>query len=134
LLFLFFIVTSLVFGAMLLTIGAAVDQASDAQSLQMPVLFLLILPYLLAPIIGNNPDSPLSVAVSFIPPINAFMMLARMASATPPPFWQPALSLVFSILAAAGIVWFAAKVFRVGLLMHGKPPNLLTLIRWARMA
>jgi ABC-2 type transport system permease protein len=31
-------------------------------------------------------------------------------------------------------VWFAAKVFKIGLLMQGKPPNFGTLVRWARMA
>lgn len=133
-LFIFFIVTYLVFGAMMLTIGAAVSQVADAQSLMGPVMLLLVLPYSLTPIIGANPDSTFSVAMSFIPPINTFGMLARMASATPPPAWQPILSLGLSILTAAAAVWFASKVFRIGLLMHGKPPNLATLVRWARMA
>jgi ABC-2 type transport system permease protein len=31
-------------------------------------------------------------------------------------------------------MWVAGKVFRVGLLMHGKPPNFATLVRWVRMA
>jgi ABC-2 type transport system permease protein len=133
-LFIFFIVTYLVFGAMMLTIGAAVSQVADAQALMGPVMMLLVLPYALTPIIGANPDSTFSVAISFIPPINTFGMLARMASATPPPVWQPILSLGLSMLAAAAAVWFASKVFRIGLLMHGKPPNLATLVRWARMA
>jgi ABC-2 type transport system permease protein len=38
------------------------------------------------------------------------------------------------LLAASAAVWFAAKIFKIGLLMHGKPPNFATLIRWARMA
>ena len=52
----------------------------------------------------------------------------------PPPFWQVLLSMLASLVAACVTVWFASKVFRVGLLMHGKPPNLATLIRWARMS
>ncbi|MEY2853214.1 MAG: hypothetical protein RL030_346 [Pseudomonadota bacterium] len=133
-LFIFFIVTYLVFGAMMLSIGAAVSQVADAQSLMGPVMILLILPYSLTPVIGANPDSTFSVAMSFIPPVNTFAMLARMASATPPPTWQPILSLGLSVLTAAAAVWFASKVFRIGLLMHGKPPNFATLVRWARMA
>jgi ABC-2 type transport system permease protein len=62
------------------------------------------------------------------------MMLARLASSSPPPVWQVLLSLAASVIAAIITVWFAAKVFRVGLLMHGKPPSLLTLIKWARMS
>ncbi len=101
-LFIFFIVTYLVFGAMMLTIGAAVSQVADAQSLMGPVMLLLVLPYSLTPIIGANPDSTFSVAMSFIPPINTFGMLARMASATPPPAWQPILSLGLSIADCGG--------------------------------
>jgi ABC-2 type transport system permease protein len=48
--------------------------------------------------------------------------------------WQVLLSLGAGLVAAVVTVWFAAKVFRVGLLMHGKPPSLLTLVKWARMS
>jgi ABC-2 type transport system permease protein len=133
-LFAFFLVTYLVFGALMMAIGAAVNQVADAQSLLGPVMLLLVAPYALAPIIGQAPNSLFSVVVSFIPPINSFAMMARLASVTPPPVWQVLLSLLIGVAAAAGAVWFAAKVFRIGLLMHGKPPNFATLIRWARQA
>jgi ABC-2 type transport system permease protein len=57
-----------------------------------------------------------------------------MASNTPPPGWQVWLSIAIGIASVLGAVWFAAKVFRIGLLMHGKPPNFATLIRWVRAA
>jgi ABC-2 type transport system permease protein len=69
-----------------------------------------------------------------VPPVNAFGMMARLASTSPPPLWQVLLSLAASVVAACATVWFASKVFRVGLLMHGKPPSLGTLIKWARMS
>jgi ABC-2 type transport system permease protein len=130
----FFIVTYLVYGALMLSIGAAVNQVADAQGLIGPVMLLAVVPYLLLPVIAATPNSTFSVTMSFFPPVNTFAMLARMASSTPPPLWQPLLSLGVSVLAAAATVWFAAKVFRVGLLMSGKPPNFATLLRWARMA
>ena len=133
-LFVFYFVTYLVFGALMLAVGAAVNQMADAQSLMGPIMLLLILPYVLAPIIGQAPNSPFSVAMSFIPPVNTFAMLARLASDAPPPLWQVLLTLVVGLAAAAACVWFAARIFRIGLLMHGKPPNFATLIRWARMA
>lgn len=132
--FVFFIVTYLVFGSLMLAIGAAVNQMADAQSLMGPVMLLMIVPYALTPMIGANPDSLLSVVLSFVPPLNTFIMLARMASSVPPPIWQVLVTLVIGVLAAMAAVWFAAKVFRIGLLMHGKPPNFRTLLRWARMA
>ena len=61
-------------------------------------------------------------------------MLVRLASESPPPVWQVVLSVLVGLAAAAGAVWFAAKIFRIGLLMHGKPPDLRTLLRWARRA
>jgi ABC-2 type transport system permease protein len=118
----------------MLSIGAAVSQVADAQALMGPVMLLLVLPYMLLPVIAATPNSTFSVTMSFLPPVNTFVMLARMASTTPPPLWQPLLSLGVSVLATAATVWFAAKVFRIGLLMSGKPPNFATLLRWARMA
>jgi ABC-2 type transport system permease protein len=133
-LLIFYLLSYLVFGALMSAIGAAVNQMADAQSLMGPILLLLVTPYILTPIIGRAPNSTFSVAVSFIPPINAFAMMARLASDAPPPFWQVGLTILVGLGAAAAAVWFAAKVFKIGLLMHGKPPNFATLVRWAREA
>jgi ABC-2 type transport system permease protein len=130
----FFLLAYLVYGALMMSIGAAVSQAADAQSLMGPVMILLIAPYALAPMIGQNPNSTLSVAISFVPPINSFVMLARLASGTPPPLWQVFGAIATGLAAATVAVWFAAKIFKIGLLMQGKPPNFGTLIKWARMA
>ncbi|MGH8217091.1 MAG: ABC transporter permease [Steroidobacteraceae bacterium] len=130
----FYLLASMVYGGLMLAIGAAVNQVAEAQSLLGPVMFLLIVPYLLSFMVGAAPNSALSVALSFIPPINSFVILARLASATPPPLWQVLGSMLAGVAGAVVVVWFAAKVFRIGLLMHGKPPNFATLVRWARMA
>jgi ABC-type Na+ efflux pump permease subunit len=130
----FFLITYLVYGALMLSIGAAVNQLADAQSLMGPVMLLLIAPYVLAPVVGRAPNSTFSVAASFIPPVNTFVMIARLASDSPPPAWQVWLTALVGVGAACVTVWFAAKVFKIGLLMHGKPPNFATLIRWAREA
>ena len=130
----FFLITYLVFGALMMAIGAAVNQMQEAQSLMGPVMLLLLMPYLLSPFVGRAPNSPLSIAFSFIPPINTFAMMTRMASDSPPPAWQVWLSVLVGLGGACAAVWFAGKVFKVGLLMHGKPPNFRTMIRWAREA
>ena len=74
------------------------------------------------------------IAVSFIPPVNTFAMMSRLASDAPPPAWQVWLTVLVGALGAVAAVWFASKVFRIGLLMHGKPPNFATLVKWARAA
>jgi ABC-type Na+ efflux pump permease subunit len=131
---LFFLITYLVFGALMISIGAAVNQIQEAQSLMGPVMLLLVVPYMLSPMIGRSPNSTLAVVISFLPPMNTMAMMARMASDSPPPEWQVWLTVVVGFAGACAAVWFAGKVFKVGLLMHGKPPNVATLIRWARQA
>jgi ABC-2 type transport system permease protein len=130
----FFLITYLVFGALMTAIGASVNQMADAQSLMGPVMMLLVLPYILSPMIGRAPNSTFSVVMSFLPPFNTFVMMSRLASDSPPPAWQVWLTVGIGIGAAYAAIWFAAKVFKIGLLMHGKPPNFATLIRWAREA
>jgi ABC-type Na+ efflux pump permease subunit len=130
----FFLITYVVFGALMMSIGAAVNQIQEAQSLMGPVMLLLLTPYMLSPMIGRAPNSTVSVALSFIPPINTFAMMTRMASDAPPPAWQVWLTVLVGLGAACAAIWFAGKVFKVGLLMHGKPPNFATLLRWARQA
>ncbi len=130
----FYFIAYLVYGALMLAVGAAVNQMADAQSLMGPIMMLLVAPYVLTGVIGQAPNSAFSVALSFIPPVNSFAMLARLATTTPPPTWQVLVTIVIGLVSAAGTVWFAAKVFKIGLLMQGKPPSFATLVRWARMA
>lgn len=130
----FYVLGYLVFGAVMMTIGAAVNEMAEAQSLFGPVMMVLMVPYILSPIIGRAPNSTLATIASFVPPINTFVMMSRLSSDAPPPMWQVGLTIVIGLAAAYAAVWFAAKVFRIGLLMHGKPPNFATLVRWARAA
>jgi ABC-2 type transport system permease protein len=93
-----------------------------------------MLPWFLWMPISRDPNSMLSVIASFVPPINTFGMLLRLSSTEPPPAWQVWLSILIGVLFVYVSVWCAARVFRIGLLMTGKPPNFRTLIRWIRAA
>jgi ABC-2 type transport system permease protein len=70
--------------------------------------------------------------LSMIPTATPFLMLVRLALTPPPPLWQVALSLTLTGLATAALIWAAGRIFRVGLLMQGKAPNLPELLRWIR--
>jgi ABC-type Na+ efflux pump permease subunit len=131
---LFFLISYLLFAAVFSAVGAAVNEMREAQSLMTPVMLLLMAPWMFATVIGREPNSTFAVALSFIPPVNTFAMMIRLGSATPPPTWQVLATMVVGLAAAVAVTWFAAKVFKVGLLMHGKAPNMATLIRWARAA
>jgi ABC-2 type transport system permease protein len=106
----------------------------EAQTLMMPVMMLVMVPWVLWFPISRDPNSAMAIVMSFIPAVGNFVMLLRMTSNTPPPMWQAWLVILVGIGGVYGALWFAAKVFRVGLLMYGKPPTLGTLIRWARMS
>jgi ABC-type Na+ efflux pump permease subunit len=133
-LFVFFLLAFFTIGSLMMAVGSAVNDMREAQSLMMPLMMLLIAPWVLWLPISRNPNSTLAVVVSFLPPVNSFGMLLRIASTSPPPDWQVWLSIGIGIAGVVGAVWFASKVFRIGLLMFGRPPNLATLIRWVRAA
>jgi ABC-2 type transport system permease protein len=130
----FFVIAYLVVGAMMLTVGAVVNDMREAQSMMMPIMLLIMTPWIFWLPISREPNSVFSTVISFIPPVNTFTMLLRLTSNAPPPWWQVWLSIAIGVASVVAAVWFAAKVFKIGLLMYGKPPDFATLIRWARAA
>ena len=94
----------------------------------------MMAPVLLFGVIGRNPNSLLAVVTNYLPPLNSTAMMIRLASSQPPPWWEVCLSIGVGLASVVGTLWVAAKVFTVGLLLHGKPPNFSTLGRWARKA
>jgi ABC-2 type transport system permease protein len=132
--FVYFALAYFMFAAMMAAIGSAVNDLREAQSLMTPVMLMSMVPYFLFLPVVRAPNSTLSTVLSFVPPISPFIMIMRIASPEPVAAWQVAATIAINLLGVLFLLWFAAKVFRVGLLMYGKPPNLRTLIRWVRMA
>ncbi len=130
----FYLIAYFVIASMMAAIGAAVNEMREAQTLMTPVMLVIMVPWILWLPITRDPNSVFATVTSLLPPINSYVMLLRMTSSTPPPLWQVWLSIAIGVASVWAAVWLAAKVFRVGLLMHGKPPNLATLWRWVRMA
>ena len=133
-LLIFFLIGFFVIGSLMLAAGAAVNDMTEAQSLQMPLMLVVMLPWFIWPAVSRNPNSVLAVTVSHLPPVNSFGMILRMASSQPPPWWEVWLSIGTGLASVVAAVWVAAKVFRIGLLMYGKPPDFRTLVRWVRAA
>jgi ABC-type Na+ efflux pump permease subunit len=129
----FFVIAYLVLGSLMVAVGSAVNDMHEAQSLVTPIIMLMIVPVMFAAPIAQDPTSRFSLVMSFMPPFNTFAMLLRLASSVPPPWWQVGLSIGVGLASVLAAMWFAAKVFQIGLLMYGKPPNLATLIRWVRV-
>jgi len=132
--FIFFILAYFMFASLMAAIGSAVNDLREAQSLMTPVMILMISPYIFFMPVIRAPNSMFSTVMSFIPPISPFIMIMRVSSTDAPPTWQVLAAILVNLVGVVFFLWIAAKVFRVGLLMFGKPPNLRTLIRWVRMA
>ena len=130
----FFLITYFLFASVFGAIGAAVNEMREAQALVTPVMLVLMLPWLLAAPVARDPNTTMAIALSFIPPVNTLAMITRMASTSPPPIWQVWTTIAVGLAAACATTWVASKIFRVGLLMFGKPPNFATLLRWARQS
>ncbi len=130
----FFVLSSLTIASLMAAIGAAVNEIREAQGLLTPVMLVLMLPMMFMGPIASDPNSTLATVLSFCPPVSPFIMMMRIGAPAPPPDWQIWIAILVNAIAAVMAVWLAGKVFRIGLLMNGKPPNLITLWRWVRMA
>ena len=129
---LFLVCAALMFGAIFLALGSACVTISDAQSLLQPAMMLLLLGYLGSFVAMRAPDSGLAIGMSLFPTMAPFTMLLRMAIPPGVPLWQVLLSIAILITTTGLVVWAASRVFRIGVLMQGKAPNLPELLRWIR--
>jgi len=112
-------------------IGAAVDNQTDSQQFLLPI----IMPLMLSVYIGffsvvNDPNSTVAVVFSIIPLTSPIVMMMRIPFGVP--FWQIAISITLLYATFFSVVWFAAKIYRVGILMYGKKPSWKELYRWLK--
>jgi ABC-2 type transport system permease protein len=131
-LFVFYVVGFFTIGSLMMAAGAAVNDMREAQSLMMPLTLLLSAIWFVWFPISRDPNSTLAIVLTYVPALGPFVTLLRLASTSPPPAWQVWLSVAVGCVGVVAAVWFSAKVFKIGLLMFGKPPNLATLVRWVR--
>ena len=118
------------YAAMFAAVGSAVDSPQDAQQLQTPIMLPIILSLFIMMSVINDPTSSLAYWFSFIPLTSPIVMMARIPYDVP--LWEIAVSLVILYATFAAAVWGAAKIYRVGILMHGKKPSLKELWHWMR--
>ncbi|MCX6148054.1 MAG: ABC transporter permease [Candidatus Kapabacteria bacterium] len=128
----YFLAGYFMYATLFAAVGSAVDTEQDAAQLQLPITMPIILTIMLIPHIMSNPDSSLSVFLSLFPFSSPITMVVRIA-ATTVPLYQVALSILFIVIGFLGSLWFASKVYRIGILMTGKKPSFKDLIKWARM-
>lgn len=119
----------LLYAAMFAAVGSAVDNVQDASQLQSFILVPIIIAIIVSASIGNAPNSPLAVWLSMIPFTSPMVMMSRLPAGIDA--WQPWVSVVILYITFLIMVWFAAKIYRIGIFMYGKKPNIKDLIKWA---
>lgn len=127
----FFIGGYFLYSSFYAAIGAAVDSETDSQQFLMPI----IMPLMLAVYVGfltvmNDPHGTVAVVFSLIPLTSPIVMLMRIPFGVP--LWQLALSVVLLYGTFIFVVWFASKIYRVGILMYGKKPSWKELYKWLK--
>ncbi|WP_271405864.1 ABC transporter permease [Tenacibaculum soleae] len=132
LLFIFYFLGGyMLYSSLFAAVGAAVDNETDTQQFMMPIM----LPLILAVYVGfatviNDPHGPVSVIFSYIPLTSPIVMLMRVPFGVA--WWEIAISMLLLLLTFMVIVWLAAKIYRVGILMYGKKPTYKDLWKWIR--
>lgn len=111
-------------------IGSAVDNIQDASQLQSVAIVPVILSLILSFNVIADPNSTLAMWLSYIPFTSPMIMMVRMPFGIP--VYQTIISAVILLLSVWGMIWLSAKIYRVGIFMYGKKPNLRDLARWAR--
>jgi len=130
--FIYFIGGYLLYSSMYATIGSAVDNETDTQQFIFPVL----MPLMLAIYVGfftviEDPHGSISVLFSYIPLTSPVVMLMRIPFGVS--WWEILISVTLLYLTFFITLWFAAKIYRVGILMYGKKASYKELIKWLKM-
>lgn len=126
----YFLLGYLFFAALLVGIGSVCNSVKEANNLMMPVTVVLMLPLFAMIPISQDPNGKLAVFLSYIPPFTPFVMMNRAGG--PPATYEYVITTVILLVSIAVVFWAAAKVFRIGILMTGKPPTPMEILRWVR--
>jgi len=127
----YFIGGYLLYASLFAAIGAAVDNQTDAQQFVMPITIILILAlYVGIFTIPEDPNGTVAIIFSYIPFTSPVVMLMRIPNGVP--IYEQIISIIILYLTFTLCIWFAAKIYRVGILMYGKKPSYKELIKWLK--
>jgi len=126
----FFLGGFLLYSAMFAAVGAMSSNEQEARQAQQPVTYLLMISYLSILGLTNDPNSTFARTLSLVPFTTPIATPVRWTAGSMPT-WELVASLVILGMAIVGVTW-VARIYRVGILMTGKRPNLKELMRWVR--
>lgn len=127
----FFIGGYFLYSSIYAAIGAAVDNETDTQQFMFPIIMPLMLAmYIGAFAVFENPHGTVAVVFSYIPLTSPIVMLMRIPFGVA--WWEILISVLILFVTFALVVWLAAKIYRVGILMYGKKPTYKELYKWLK--
>lgn len=130
---LYFLLGYLLYSALFAVVGAIVTSDSEAQQAQQPVMMLLVFSLMVSFSAFSDASGKLASITSLVPFSSPIVMPVRVATSDVP-LSELALSLGILVVSALLVVWVSARIYRIGILMYGKRPNLKELVRWARQS
>ncbi|MCX8035947.1 MAG: ABC transporter permease [Candidatus Sumerlaeia bacterium] len=131
---LYFVFGFLMVASFLAALGSMCNTMKEAQSMMTPAMIIFVIPMVAWFHISQQPNGLFAVILSFIPPITPMVMILRIAAWPELSLWQIAASFVLLAVSVPATLWVAARIFRVGILMYGKPPSPREIFRWVRHA
>ncbi|MEM7228093.1 MAG: ABC transporter permease [Planctomycetota bacterium] len=131
-LFVYFLMAYFMVATMMAAVGSAVSDIREANNLVTPVMLIVMVPLFLWMPISQAPNGTIAQVFSYIPPAIPFVMILRVTADEPVAAWQIIATILWGGVCVVGMMWMAAKIFRIGVLMQGKPPSLVQLVKWLR--
>ncbi len=129
----FFLLGFLMFGTLMAGCGALGNNYKESQQLSIVWTMSAVSPLFVLPILLQQPNGTLARVFSYVPLTAPVTMMLRI-SATRVPLWDIALS---ALILAGSLFFFVrlgGKLFRLGILMYGKRPSLVEIVRWLKVA
>jgi len=127
----FFLLGYILYSSVAAALGAMTSSEQELQQLNMFLMLPLIACSVVILRVVTDSDGIIAKAFSFFPFCTPLIMYVRIA-VHQPPVWQIALSIFDLILMILAVLWFASRIYRVGILMYGKKPNLPEILRWLK--
>jgi ABC-2 type transport system permease protein len=129
--FVYMFLNIVMLGSIMAALGSTCNDAKEAQSVTMPAMAPLMVPMFTIVPIATQPVGGFATILSLIPVFTPIVMTLRLSTTATIPAWQPWVGLVGVVAFALLAVWAGGRIFRVGILMQGKPPHLASIVRWA---
>ena len=129
----YYILGYTVYAVLIGAIGTLGRNFQESQQVSGIVTLIAALPMMLLGVFFNNPDSMLIRVLSWFPLTAPTTMMLRLPLGDIP--WvDVAVSISVLLASTPLIIWLGAKIFRLGMLMYGKRPGILELVRLLRHA